>query len=108
MPSSVRYFELNLFQAGIGGEHLVLHRQALPEQRSLDLGLLADRLCKLIQHLNASFQVFLLDLDELRGYPRVSLAKRLRERLLLAGICEVELPCLSRAVSSSRPTRATN
>ena len=60
MPLHVRYFGLNLLQAGTGGKHLVLHRQALPEQRSLDFGLLADRLCKLLQHLNAYFQVFLL------------------------------------------------
>ena len=48
--SRVRYFGLNFLHAGTGGKDLVLHRLALPEKRSLDFGLLADRLCKLFQH----------------------------------------------------------
>jgi hypothetical protein len=55
--SRVRYFGLNLLHAGTGSKDLVLHGRALPEKRSLDFGLLADRLCKLLQHWNACFRV---------------------------------------------------
>jgi hypothetical protein len=53
--SRVRYFGLNFLHAGTGSKDLVLHRLAL--KRSLDFGLLADRLRKLHQHWNACFRV---------------------------------------------------